>query len=59
MNSKTKKITTFVVSTVAAIATIVTLLIGVPAHSTGETVDITNSVATTTKPMTIQTMTEV
>lgn len=58
MNPKTKKITTFVVSTVAAIAAIVTLLIGVPAHSTGETVDITNSVATTTKPMTIQTMTE-
>lgn len=58
MNSKTKKITTLVVSTVAVIATVVTLLIGAPAYSTGETVETTNSVATTTETMTTQTMTE-
>lgn len=59
MNSKTKKITTFVVSTVAVIATVVTLLIGAPAHSTGETVEITNFVVTTTETMTTQTTTEI
>ena len=58
MNLKTKKITTFVVSTVAVIATVVTLLIGAPAYSTGETVETTNSVATTTETMTTQTTTE-
>jgi len=58
MNSKTKKITTLVVSTVAVIATVVILLIGAPAYSTGETVETTNSVATTTETMTTQTMTE-
>lgn len=58
MDSKTKKITTFVVSAVALIATVVTLLIGAPAHSKGETVETTNSVATTTEAMTTQTMTE-
>ena len=58
MNSKTKKITTFVVSTVAVIATIITLLISAPAHSTGETVETTTSVAITAETMAIQTMTE-
>lgn len=58
MNSKTKKITTFVVSTVAVIATVVILLIGAPAHSTGETVETTNFVVTTTEIMTTQTTTE-
>lgn len=58
MNSKTKKITTFVVSTVAVIATVVILLIGASAHSTGETVEITNFVVTTTETMTTQTTTE-
>ena len=58
MNSKTKKITTFVVSTVAVIATIITLLISAPAHSTGETVETTTSVAITAETTAIQTMTE-
>lgn len=58
MNSKTKKITALVVSTVAVIAIVVTLLIGTPAYSTGETVETTNSVAITTETMTTQTMTE-
>lgn len=58
MNSKTKKITTFVVSTVAVIATVITLLISAPAHSTGETVETTTSVAITAETTTIQTMTE-
>lgn len=58
MNSKTKKITIFVVSTVAVIATIITLLISAPAHSTGETVETTTSVAITAETTAIQTMTE-
>lgn len=58
MNSKTKKITTFVVSIVAVIATVITLLISAPAHSTGETVETTTSVAITAEITTIQTMTE-
>lgn len=58
MNLKTKKITTFVVSTVAVIATVITLLISAPAHSTGETVETTTSVAITAETTTIQTMTE-
>lgn len=58
MNSKTKKITTLVVSTVAVITTVVILLIGAPACSTGEIVETTNSVATTTETMTTQTTTE-
>lgn len=59
MNSKTKKITIFVVSTVAVIATIITLLISAPAHSTGEIVETTTSVAITAETTTIQTMTEI
>ena len=58
MNSKTKKIITFVVSTVAVIATVITLLISAPAHSTGETVETITSVVITTETTTIQTMTE-
>ena len=58
MNSKTKKITTFVVSTVAVIITVITLLISAHAHSTGETVETTTSVAITAETTTIQTMTE-
>ena len=58
MNSKTKKITTFVVSTVAVIATVITLLISAPAHSTGETVETITSVVITAETTTIQTMTE-
>lgn len=58
MNLKTKKITTFIVSTVAVIATVITLLISAPAHSTGETVETKTSVAITAETTTIQTMTE-
>ena len=58
MNSKTKKITTLVVSTVAVIATVIIFLIRTPVYSTGETVETTNSVATTTGTMTMQIMTE-
>ena len=58
MNSKTKKITTLVVSTVAVIATVIIFLISTPVHSTGETVETTNSVATTTETITTQIMIE-
>ena len=58
MNSKTKKITTFVVATVAVIATVIIFLISTPVYSTGETVETTNSVATTTETITTQIMIE-
>ena len=58
MNSKTKKITTFVVATVAVIATVIIFLISTPIYSTGETVETTNSVATTTETITTQIMIE-
>ena len=58
MNSKTKKITTLVVATVAAIATVIIFLISTPVYSTGETVEATNSVATTTETITTQIMIE-
>lgn len=58
MNSKTKKITTLVVATVAAIATVIIFLISTPVYSTGETVETTNSVATTTETITTQIMIE-
>lgn len=58
MNSKTKKITTLVVATVAAIATVIIFLISTPVYSTGETVETTNSVATTTETITTQVMIE-
>ena len=54
MNSKTKKITTLVVSTVAVIATVIIFLISTPVYSAGETVETTNSVATTTETITTQ-----
>lgn len=58
MNSKTKKITALVVSTVAVIATVIIFLISTPIYSTGETVETTNSVATTTETITTQIMIE-
>ena len=58
MNSKTKKITTLVVSTVAVIATVIIFLISTPVYSAGETVETTNSVATTTETITTQIMIE-
>ena len=58
MNSKTKKITTLVVSTVAVIATVIMFLISTPVYSAGETVETTNSVATTTETITTQIMIE-
>ena len=58
MNSKTKKITTLVVSTVAVIATVIIFLISTPVYSAGETVETTNSVATTTGTITTQIMIE-
>ena len=58
MNSKTKKITTFVVATVAVIATVIIFLISTPVYSTGETVETTNSVATTTETITTRIMIE-
>ena len=58
MNSKTKKITTLVVSTVAVIATVIIFLISTPVYSAGETVKTTNSVATTTETITTQIMIE-
>ena len=58
MNSKTKKITTIVVSTVAVIATVIIFLISTPVYSAGETVETTNSVATTTGTITAQIMIE-
>lgn len=58
MNSKTKKITTFVVATVAVIATVIIFLISTPVYSTGETVETTNSVATTTETIITQIMIE-
>lgn len=58
MNSKTKKITALVVSTVAVIATVIIFLISTPVYSTGETVETTNSVATTTETITTQIMME-
>ena len=58
MNSKTKKITTLVVSTVAVIATVIIFLISTPVYSAGETVETTNSVATTTGAITTQIMIE-
>lgn len=58
MNSKTKKITTLVVSTVAVIATVIMFLISTPVYSAGETAETTNSVATTTETVTTQIMIE-
>ena len=58
MNSKTKKITTLVVSTVAVIATVIIFLISTPVYSAGETAETTNSVATTTETITTQIMIE-
>ena len=58
MNSKTKKITTLVVSTVAVIATVILFLISTPVYSAGETAETTNSVATTTGTITTQIMIE-
>ena len=58
MDSKTKKITTLVVSTVAVIATVIIFLISTPVYSAGETVETTNSVATTTETITTQIMIE-
>lgn len=58
MNSKTKKITTLVVSAVAVIATVIIFLISTPVYSAGETVETTNSVATTTETITTQIMIE-
>ena len=58
MSSKTKKITTLVVSTVAVIATVIMFLISTPVYSAGETVETTNSVATTTETITTQIMIE-
>ena len=58
MNSKTKKVTTLVVSTVAVIATVSMFLISTPVYSAGETVETTNSVATTTETITTQIMIE-
>ena len=58
MNSKTKKITTLVVSAVAVIATVIIFLISAPVYSAGETVETTNSVATTTETITTQIMIE-
>ena len=58
MNSKTKKITTLVVSTVAVIATVIIFLISTPVYSAGETAETTNSVATTTGTITTQIMIE-
>ena len=58
MNSKTKKITTLVVSTVAVIATVIIFLISTPVYSAGEIVETTNSVVTTTETITTQIMIE-
>ena len=58
MKSKTEKITTLVVSTVAVIATVIIFLISTPVYSAGETVETTNSVATTTGTITTQIMIE-
>ena len=58
MNSKTKKITTLVVSIVAVIATVIIFLISTPVYSAGETAETTNSVATTTETITTQIMIE-
>lgn len=58
MNSKTKKITTLVVSAVAVIATVIIFLISTPVYSAGEIVETTNSVATTTETITTQIMIE-
>lgn len=58
MNSKTKKIATLVVSTVAVIATVIIFLISTPVYSAGETAETTNSVATTTETITTQIMIE-
>lgn len=58
MNSKTKKITTLVVSAVAVIATVIIFLISTPVYSAGETVETTNSIATTTETITTQIMIE-
>lgn len=58
MNSRTKKITTLVVSTVAVIATVIIFLISTPVYSAGETAETTNSVATTTETITTQIMIE-